>query len=362
MATQCGDILTKEIQEQLSEANEEGMRQAEDETSGRLWEEYAREMPAIEAALETRIIECLKENVENGRRDYLEMLAKSGVTDAQTAHTNLEKLDLLVEPTDQDYKIMLDVAKEMDKVKDLEVIDMPVITAIKGDESFWVKDPELQEMGHKDDIEKIPHLDQQTTTALARATMDFLCNGNGRKIPEEWKDQATVNMIVGVDKQEPGSEEGKIAVEKASHPDELKERIEAGLKQKEYVSRNLYLFQNSAGKLVPSNAGEQYEFQWKIAHGIFHINDAADGRFDTIIEDSSEWETACKAQLKFGVVDDAHDGKWPYQLSDIQPGSHNHADVVQYGKEFRAQHFAGWVMDSPKLCPQMKIFFDKHFS
>jgi len=54
MATQCGDILSKEVQWELSEANEEAQRMAENATSDRLREEYAKEMPAIEAAIEEK--------------------------------------------------------------------------------------------------------------------------------------------------------------------------------------------------------------------------------------------------------------------------------------------------------------------
>ena len=65
MATECGDILSKEMQYELSEANEEAREWFENGTMDRLWEEYAKEAPAIERAL------AEKETLINERIDQI---------------------------------------------------------------------------------------------------------------------------------------------------------------------------------------------------------------------------------------------------------------------------------------------------
>ncbi|MBU4274281.1 hypothetical protein KKE19_00490 [Patescibacteria group bacterium] len=350
----CNSFL-KEEDDKLVEAALNGEFSGIQSCSPEIREAWEKATPAAEAAKEARIIECLKENIENGRRDSLEMLAKSESADPQATRTNLQKLDSQVEPTNAEYKAMFDVAKEIGKVENLEIVDTPVVTGINGDQSVSVVDKELQKMGYNKPIDKIPHLDIETVRALAKETLSFLYNS---KIPEDWRDQATVNMIVGIDKQEPGSEKGKVAVEKAVAPDLLKADL--------YRSRNLYLFQNAAGRLVPRDTKdaknekekkefekERIEFRWKIAHGICHINDVSDGRIDSLVI-SPDGAAAFMAQLKAGPVSDYAEQAIRECQGDL--------DRVMENPEFRAELFAAWVMDSPKLCIEARKLFDQNFS
>jgi len=368
-AEACGYEYTDETKEALDEAEKGYDSKYTEQIWGPVLEET---MPEVEKAIEERCVECLQENVENAKNELIERLDQEG-----REFTDLERLDLEVEPTEKEYREMYEVGKELRMTRDLEIIDMPAITGIKDIETkVEIHDKELEAMGIRG-IKDIPHIDTETMKSLMRETLGFLKDS---KIPYDWRDQRTVNMIVFVDKQEPGSQPGKIAVERVVKPEMLQKTDRKTLER----SINLYIFQNKEGRLVPRDPKdakneeekkefekERREFQWKTAHGISHINDAREGRFDEKIIDSdhqSEWIRAVKAQLKTGVVD-KEPGKRevPYSLSDIPPEYRNDPEIVQGGREFRAQHFAAWVTDSswapgsPPLCPEMKEFFDRYF-
>ena len=324
----------------------------------------AEMMPQVREAIAQRCVELLRENVENAKNEIRGMLAQE-----KREPTEIEKVDSNIEPTEKEYQEMYRVGEELG-IRRGEIIDMPAITGIKDPEEIITQTETMRAIDKGEiklgDVDHLlnqieqraskNHIDLDTMRLLTRETLKFLRES---KIPSEFRDQATVNMIVFVDKQEPGQTKGHIAVEKAVKPEELQKTDPKTLKR----SRNLYIFQ-SGWELVPKTEKERKEFHWKIAHGICHINDAREGRFDSRIQEErqDEWIKACESQLKAGVID-KEPGKEevPYSLSDLDPEVRDSPEIVGHGKEFRAQHFAAWATDSPKLCPEMKEFFDRYF-
>ena len=311
---------------------------AEDGSSDRLWEEYAKEMPAIEAAIEARCVEILQENARNARENLVERLGDEKPTD-------IELLDLGVEMTEKECHAMYQVAKELDLTNDLAIIDMPGIVGIKDPEAVLTesKIQELYEkgelkLGNIDDIinqiegrvEKY-HMSIETTTELMRETMKFFKDS---KIPEEWRDQAAVNNIVFVAKSDLG------AVGEAAHPEDLKENLAR--------SRNVYVYLNKNDRFFPppTEKGEKadkerIETRITIAHEIWHVNEPRVAR--TFKENTFEWTKAKMVQIEKGG-----------------PVTEYYASKGE--REFRAEHFAYWAVDPSRLQPEMRSFFDKHFS
>lgn len=291
-------------------------------------------MPKVRETIKQRVIELKEEGVEKARGELIQRIEQEG-----REPTDIEKLDLEVKPTEAEYQEMYKIGTGLG-MKEFEIFNTPAVTGIK-------------------DTESMTHINTKVIRGAMKETLKILKTS---RIPDEFKNQATVNMIVFVDKQEPPQTKGDkkhISVEKVVEPEELQKTDLKTLER----SRNLYIFQNKKGRLLPKTEEERKDFHWKMAHGICHINDAREGRFDTrIIEHRSEWIKACEVQLKVGVVDKEPDREEvPYSLSEFIPEKHNDPEVVQYGREFRAQHFAAWVTDSPKLCPEMREFFDRHF-
>ena len=89
----------------------------------------AEVMPQVKAAIKQRCIDCLKENVENAKNELTGRRSQEGQD-----FTDIEKLDLNVEPTEKEYQEMYRVGGELGMTKDLEIIDMPAITGIKDPE------------------------------------------------------------------------------------------------------------------------------------------------------------------------------------------------------------------------------------
>jgi len=276
-------------------------------------------IPEAEKVIAQRCVECLKENIENSKSELAEKLNQQG-----RGPTDLEKLDLELEPTEEEYHEQYNIGKELG-MEGVEIIDYPVITGIK--------DPETNthiEYVENMEIVVIDHIDIEIVKELMRETLSFL---RTCKIPDEFENQAVVNMIVFVDKQELPQKKGDkkhISLGKIPSPEVLQAEPRR--------SRNLYVFRDRTGEFPH---GER--LAWVLAHEIFHINaPKIKKRFE---DHSIEWINASIAQeIKKGVVGEDKD----YTLSSQE--------------DFRAQHFAAWVTDSSKLCSEMKKFFDKYFS
>lgn len=341
----CNEFLTKEDDVLIEKA----MR---GENSGFSEERLKEIMSEIEKEIEERCVECLQENVENAHNELIEKLNQEN-----REPTNIERLDLGLEPTQEELQEMVKVGKELKMIRSLEIIDMPEITGIKDPEKVILPEEiaaEIQKskirLGEEVDqlIEQIEqkekenHLDIETIRLLTKETLSFLKDS---KIPFEWRDQATVNMIVFVDKEEPGKQEGRIALEKVPFPDLLRLVPER--------SRNLYLFQNKEGRLLPETEKERKEFQWKIAHGICHINDVQWGRVDKLFL-NPDGAAALQAQLKFGPVSN-------YAIEAIEECKNDFDKILEH-PELRAELFAAWVTNSSQLCPEMKELFDKNLA
>jgi len=293
----------------------------------------AEVMPQVKAAIKQRCIDCLKENVENAKNELTGRRSQEGQD-----FTDIEKLDLNVEPTEKEYQEMYRVGGELGMTKDLEIIDMPAITGIKDPEEIITQAETMRaiekgeiKLGDADRLlnqveqrDQKNRIDVETMRGLMKETLDFLRNS---KIPYEFRNQSAVNMVVFVGQQEPGQTKGKIAVGKAVPSVILQAQPER--------SRNIYVFRDKTGQFFRGG-----DLHWVLAHEIFHISQA---KTDSLFrEDFLEWQKASISQMTKGVVGDKD-----YTLSDQA--------------EFRAQHFAAWVTNSPKLCPEMKDFFDRHF-
>lgn len=348
MGTSCQKQLTEEAVEWQTEVEEQTER-----VQVEIAAEITKEIPAIQAGLEARTVELLQENARNAREDLVKRLGDE-------RPINIELLDLGVEMTEKECHAMYQVAEELGLTEDFAIIDMPGIVGIKDPEAV-LTDSRIQKLyekgelklGNIDDIirqVKVPvenyHMDIDTTIALMRECLGFLKES---KIPEDWKGRATVNNIVFVDRKDP------IAMGEATPSRDLEKNLAR--------SRNVYIYQNKNGRFfpLPTEKGEKAdkerkEFYLTMAHEICHVNDVQMGRVDEIVV-GPEGAAALKAQLRAGSVSPYAE----YAIDRIQEHGGSFDEILG-DPEVRAEHFAYWVVDSSKLCPEMRNLFDKHFS
>ena len=332
-----------ECQKDYSDEDQQLLDEAEGRECGLPAGVIEREMPAIQAGLEARCVEVMQENSRNARADLVEGIGNE-------KPTNIELLDLSVEMTEKECHAIYQVAKELGLTEDFAIIDMPGVVAISNPEAVLTEArvQALYESGELklENINKIIsqiegrveqyHMDVDTTAALMRETLSFLGNS---KIPENWRDQNAINNIVFVDRRDPG------AIGEATPARDL---INDNAR-----SRNVYIYPDENGKLIPGTEAERKELQWTLAHEICHCNDVPNGKIDEKLS-YPNGISAVKAQLKAGPVSE-------YARLAIEKCKGDF-DKVLIDPEFRAELFAAWVMDSPKLCPKTKEFLDKEFS
>lgn len=322
-----------ECQKDYSDEDQQLLDEAEGRECGLPAGVIEREMPAIQAGLEARCVEVMQENARNVRADFLERLGDEKPVD-------IELLDLGIEMTEKEYHVMYQVAKELGLTDDLAIIDMPGIVAIKDPEAVLTEAKIQVKLGDVEDtvaqiqgqVEKY-HMGTEATISLIRETMKLL---NDSKIPEEWRDQATINNIVFVARRDP------LAIGETAHPQDLR-----GSRENLSRSRNVYLYLNENDRFLPQPTEEgekadreRTEFRLTLAHEIWHVNEP---RTAEIFEANAfEWAKAKMAQH-------ANEGS----LRD---------DVPETEREYRVERLAHWAVNPSGLCPKMTEFFDKHFS
>jgi len=316
MATQCGDILTKEIQEQLSEANEEEQRWAESGTSDRLAEEYSKVANDLEAASEDRAVELLKGNIVAGLNSLPEDFFRS------SGENNILKLDAEAIPTDQEcresYRLWQQVGAER-----YEASNFPVMMGIS--------DPET--------LERMPDIKEIVKDEMGRLYHS--------KLSPWFRDSEVVDRIILVDK-DAGDKKG------------------ATLKQEQLtkdvtLSRVAHVFRDPT-------TGKMYEgdhLHWAIIHEIVHLNldkgrdDKGERDFRGIfhVQHREEWINASYSQI--GRMEPVSD----YAQNAISKSGMPGLDETEFtDPEFIAECVSAWDTNPEKICPEMLAFLDKYLS
>ncbi|MBU3907269.1 MAG: hypothetical protein KKA64_03385 [Nanoarchaeota archaeon] len=310
----CNSFL-KESDDELVAAAQRGEFSGIKSCSPEIQAQIERNMPAVERAKEERTVECLQENVKNGNNELKDRLA-------QSERTDIEKLDLRAEPTDKECREAFRIGREI-KMESWEIANSPVIMGIK--------DPET--------LGRIPNIRD-----TIKEEMGYL---HQSKLSPWFRDSAVADRIVIIDKNQPGSERGKIEV-----GDVLKKGY---FTEKPELSRVVHIFRDGTGKLP-----EGQRMHWVVVHEMCHLNfykgKSGERDFAGIFvgDHHDEWIAACNAQLdKSGVVSDYAkeyiSGDGPREFGFINP-------------EFIAENIAAWDTNLVEVCSEMQSFFDKYLT
>lgn len=275
-------------------------------------------MPAVEVAQEQRTIECLQENVENSRKELIEGLVQNEPTD-------IERLDLRIEPTDKECREAFRIGREIG-MEGYEIGNYPLIMGIK--------DPET--------LERIPNMRE-----TIKEEMGYLHHS---KLSPWLRDAEVVDRIMLVDKNQPSPRTGWV-----DRGEVLKREYFTGKDSKPELSRVVHIFRDGSGKLP-----EGQRLHWAVIHEMCHLNfykGKSDERdFAGIFADAhyDEWVAACNAQIdKLGIVS-------PYANEQLPKEGPRESGFLN--PEFIAEHVAAWDTNLVEVCPEMQAFFDKYLS
>ena len=290
------------------------------ENSGFSPETLERAMPQVREAKEARCVECLQENVENGRNKLTERLSREG-----REPTDIEKLDLEVIPTARECQEFYRAGREVG-IPEWEIINMPVIMGINDTET----------------LERIENIEERTKDLMGRLSTS--------KLSIRFRDIEVADRIMFIDKSETGVL-GNVLVQWK-------------FKEKPELPRVIHIYQDPAtGKLA-----EGRRAQWVAIHEFAHLNlhkteaDDKPGEFARMflskvgdkLYPTQEWQEVCYKQLAGpgAASPEALKNFWNYPSKE-----EGFTDP-----EFIAEHIAMWDTGLAETCPEMNKFFQKHLS
>lgn len=261
----------------------------------------------IKPEVEKEVERCLEEKAENAKELLNERLNEKIERENYTP-TNLEKLDLELWPTEKEHKAMYEAGKTL-RMSDVEIVLTPVIVGTK-------------------DVENMEEKIKDVMTAL-----------NNSKILPEFREEYRVNKIMFIDQERENIEIKPRERASVFKPEVFEEKLE--------LPRTIHIFKGTNGEFPKGK-----ELQRFLAHEIFHINEPI---FETqiIAYHPEEWKKACDSQITKGPVSN-------YSIHDYKEA--NILDSIDTSREFMADHFSYWVIDSPVICSEMETFFDKYFA
>lgn len=307
----CNNFLTEEDDRLLAESEGKAC-QLDPEIQAQI----ERDMPAVERAIAERCVECLEENVENGKNELTEKLVQE-----ERESTDLEKLDLELKPTEKEYQETYKIGKEIG-MEGWEIGNYPMIIGIK--------DPET--------LERIPDMENRIK--------EEMINLHNSKLSPRFRDAEVADRIMLIDKDEPSEQEGK-----GIAGDVLKK----GYFERPELSRVVHVFRDpDTGKLP-----EEQRAHWVVIHEICHLNmfkerEGEASEFEKVFTDHhDEWISVCNAQL------DRPGPASPYAGEQLPKEGPREFGFLN--PEFIAEHVAAWDTDLAEVCSEMKEFFDRYF-
>src|SRR3989344_2892584 len=332
MATQCGDIVSKETQQLLDEA--------EERVGGLPEGIIERELPAIEVAMENKSVELLQQHAKDSQERINEArtLSTEGSREGKEEwEKKLEDLDHGKWPSDKESRETCRAGLELG-IKEWSCASLPPITGL------GVKDmqPHINEtIKVLSQNEKLWEYRQLWTGAFANKIM-FADRGalekEGIEIPPGILAMTHGGGTLYGDKDLPSTilifndpitgefPKGDALLHQLAH--------EIAHEHEVFNERQL-------------EAGKKMEWFKPVALAEREVSkEIAPGEFVKI--GLSRWDLAIDAQMK-----QPSEQKF---VSDVAEATHKTGS----DRHFVHEHFAAWIMNSPNLCNEMRKFFDEY--
>jgi len=261
----------------------------------------------LDIQIEKEMERCLEERREYVRVSMNEILNER-IKQENRPPSPLEKLDLESWQTEKEQKAMVKAGKEIG-ISPVEIVSTPDIVGTK-------------------EVEKIEEKIKETVNVL-----------HNSKIHPDFRAEYRVNKIMFIDQEKAGLNIKPTTIGNVFIPEKFETNIE--------LLRTIHIFRKADGQFPKGK-----ELLRVLAHEIYHINHPSiEERLASL---QNEWEKACKAQIE-------NLGPVSYYAAMYEVRGYSKEDV-QFDEEFQAEHYSHWVVDSSKLCTEMKSFFDAHFT
>lgn len=317
-----------ECQKDYSDEDQQLLDEAEGRECGLPAGVIEREMPAIQAGLEARIIELLQENVRNSQERLNEartLSAEGSRAGEEEWVRKLEELDHSRWPSDKEFHDTVRAGRELG-IREWSCASLPPITGL------GIKDMQ-------------PHI-KETIAVLSQ-------NEKLWQYRQLWS-EPFANKILFTDRDALGRE--GIVV-----PEDTKAFTMGAqaIYQDKDLPQTIVVFSDKDGKFPKGN-----ELLYYLAHEIAHCNESFEkddrqleqgenmGWFKPIVRNELQWQAAVDAQVEKGFVSISS-----FALSEK---IHQEGGDINSHPHFVHEHFAAWVMNSPKLCDEMRQFFDEY--
>lgn len=319
-----------ECQKDYSDEDQQLLDEAEGRECGLPAGVIEREMPAIQAGLEARTIELLQENVRNSqeRLNEARTLSTEGPReDKEEWERKLEEIDHGRWPSDKESRETCHAGRELG-IREWSCASLPPITGL------GVKDMQ-------------PHI-KETIAVLSQ-------NEKLWQYRQLWS-EPFANKILFADRaalRKDGIDvpEGTMAFTMGAQ----------ALSKDLDLPQTIVVFSDSMGKFPKGD-----ELLYYLAHEIAHCNEYFDkdevkvegqnmGWFKPIVGNEMEWQAAVEAQIQKGFV--SVSSLAFFKSTGEERGN---TEDLSSDRHFVHEHFAAWVMDSPKLCDEMRQFFDEY--